>query len=404
MELNDHQDSEEINLLQALLIHNPELEKLESQLDRFNIFEALGAVRQEVRHSDFLAFLLNPRQNHGIGDLFVKRLLQESISLADFNQRVTPIDLDIWDLDDIEVRREWQSIDILIFDELHRLVVIIENKIYSGEHSNQLERYEQIVKQHYPNYYILGLFLTPEGDSASTSTYISISYGLICQLVENIIQTRETILGRDVLAMMNHYVEMLRRYIVGESEIEKLCQRIYRKHQKALDLIFEYRLDQQAEIKDYLVDLISADPAMESDHSSKSYIYFIPKKWDSEVLRQGQGWLRSGRIVAFQFTNLQDSLKLTLILGPGPDKIRRHLFDVVCQNEPPFKRSFRALGRMWSTIYSRNFLTRNSYQEKSTEELKAEIRHRWNEFLEHELPKLDEVLFREIEHLDRLEQ
>ncbi len=117
MESTSGIDSDTIKFLEDLIINNPDLEKLESMLDRFNIFEALGAVHQEVRHSDFLAFLLNPQQNHGLGDLFVKRLLQEAISQADFVQPITPIDLDIWDLDDIEVRREWQSIDILILDE-----------------------------------------------------------------------------------------------------------------------------------------------------------------------------------------------------------------------------------------------------------------------------------------------
>lgn len=399
MEAKQNLDAETLNRLQDLVVHNPELERLEGLLDRFNVFEALGAVRQEVRHSEFLAFLLNPRQNHGLGDQFVKRLLQESISQADYFQPITPIDLDVWDLDDIEIRREWQSVDILILDGLHQLAVIIENKIFSGEHDDQLVRYKQLVKTHYPGYRIIGLFLTPEGEVASDSSFIAISYTLICQIIEDIIQTRETTLGRDVLALMSHYVEMLRRHIVGESEIEKLCQQIYRKHQRALDLIYEYRPDQQAVIKDFLCELVSSNSQMELDHSSKSYIYFIPKQWDSPVLRKGQGWTRSGRMLLFVFTNLQDSLKLSLSLGPGPDDTRKALFEVISQKEPPFKRSFKAMGRMWSTIYNRNFLTRMNYQEKNTEELQEEIKRRWNEFLDHEMPKMDEALKSEIEHL-----
>jgi hypothetical protein len=372
---------------------------LESLLDRFNIFEALGAVRQEVRHSDFLAFLLNPRQNHGLGDLFVKRLLQEAIQHTDFSQPITPIDLDLWDLDDIEVRREWQSIDILILDELHKLAVIIENKIDSGEHDDQLNRYHQVVKQHYPGYRVIGLFLTPEGEEASDRYYITISYGLICQLIEDISRSRETTLGRDVFALMNHYAEMLRRYIVGESDLEKLCQQIYRKHQRALDLIYEYRPDQQAVLKEFLCELISSDPKMELDRTSKAYIHFIPKRWDAAVIRKGQGWTRSGRIWLFQFANLQDSLKLFFVLGPGDEAVRQRLFSAISLHEPPFKRSFKSLGRLYSTVYSRNFLTKNNYQEKTTEELQDEIRRRWIEFTDHDLPKMDEVLVKEIENM-----
>ena len=396
---NFNNDSEIKSRLQDLVVHNPELERLESILDRFNIFEALGAIRQEIRHSDFLAFLLNPRQNHGLGDLFVKRLLQEALAQANSIQPVTPIDLDIWVMDDIEVRREWQSIDVLILDGLHQLAVIIENKIYSGEHDDQVKRYYQFIKQHYPGYQILGLYLTPEGEDAGDSNYIAISYGLICKLIENIIQTREPTLGRDVMVLMGHYAEMLRRYIVGESEIEKLCQQIYRKHQSALDLIYEYRPDQQAEIKDFLCELIRSNPQMVLDHSSKAAVYFIPMGWDDSILHKGQGWTRSGRMLLFQFNNYQDSLKLSLVVGPGPDEIRHKIYEVTSQHEPPFKHSFKIMGRLWSTVFNRNFLSKNNYQEKTTEELQEEIKHRWNEFLDHDLPKMDDILVKAIEQI-----
>ena len=32
-----------------------------------------------MHHSDFLAYLQNPNQNHELGDAFVKRFLQEAI-------------------------------------------------------------------------------------------------------------------------------------------------------------------------------------------------------------------------------------------------------------------------------------------------------------------------------------
>ena len=65
---------EEQNLLEKFIIENVELENLESLLAQFNIFESIGAVKQELRHSDFLSFLLDPSQNHGLGDLFLKAL------------------------------------------------------------------------------------------------------------------------------------------------------------------------------------------------------------------------------------------------------------------------------------------------------------------------------------------
>src|SRR5580704_15164306 len=76
-------DEAAIKVLEAFVVANPELEKLEAALNQFNLFEAIGATRMEVRHSDFLAFLLNPAQNHGLGDLFLKRLVQKILAATD---------------------------------------------------------------------------------------------------------------------------------------------------------------------------------------------------------------------------------------------------------------------------------------------------------------------------------
>lgn len=399
MEITPSIDDDTLNRLQDLVVNNPELEKLESLLSRFNIFEALGAVHQEIRHSEFLAYLLSPRQNHGLSDVFVKRFLQETITQAEFPQPITPIDLDIWDLDDVEIRLEWFSIDILIIDRLHQLAVIVENKIDSGEHGDQLKRYRQIVNQHYSGFNIISIFLTPDGEDPSDPKYIKISYDLICRIIEDIVQSRETTLGRDVLAFMNHYAEMLRRHIVGESEIEKLCQQIYRRHKSALDLIYEYRPDQQAAIKDYLCELIKSTPQMDLDYATKSYIYFTPTKWDSHALRVSPKWTPTKRILLFVFLNEPSALKLHLIIGPGPDEIRQKIFKVVSEHEPPFSRAFKALGKSTSTVYKYNLLTQNNYQEKTMEELQEEIKHKWDDFVNHELPKMNDVLLGEIERL-----
>ncbi|MDZ7960601.1 MAG: hypothetical protein RMY34_22425 [Aulosira sp. DedQUE10] len=37
-------------LLEKFIVDNEELEELESKLAQFNIFEAIGVVRQEIRH------------------------------------------------------------------------------------------------------------------------------------------------------------------------------------------------------------------------------------------------------------------------------------------------------------------------------------------------------------------
>lgn len=183
------QTDQDRKALESFVVNNPDLERLEALLDRFNIFEAVGLVRQEIRHSAFLAFLLNPRESHGLGDSFAKRLLQGAImSAPDISAPVTPIELSLWDLGQMEVRLEWQHIDIFLLDERNRLAVIIENKIDTSEHFDQLQRYYETVNQQYPGYRIIGLYLTPAGDEPSHKNYLPLGYGLVCEVLDSLAQ------------------------------------------------------------------------------------------------------------------------------------------------------------------------------------------------------------------------
>ncbi len=57
----------DLDALRALQANAAKLEHIETLLDRFNVFETIGFVGQGLMHSNFLASLLDPRQNHGLG-------------------------------------------------------------------------------------------------------------------------------------------------------------------------------------------------------------------------------------------------------------------------------------------------------------------------------------------------
>jgi hypothetical protein len=382
----------DLGALQALVVDNPELERLEVLLGQFNIFEALGAVRQEVRHSDFLAFLLDPAENHGLGDEFARRLLQRILSSAGAGAvGLSPIDLDIWSLDALAVEREWHDIDILLLDEPHRLAVVIENKIGCVEHSDQLARYFKAATQRCPGWKIVGIYLTPDAEPPSHECYIAADYLSVCQIVEKLIESRSSTIGADVRTMMVHYAQMLRRHIVSESEIAELCQRIYRKHQRALDLIYEHRPDQQASIREGLEELINSGPGLQLDHCSKSYIRFAPREWDVPRLMEGSGWTKTGRILVFEFTNVPNRLHLRLHIGPGPNGTRTQLFQMA-QSHSVFRLGSKSLNQKWNSIYDKPFLTPKDFEDASNERLGAEVAKHWKKFTETDLPAILEAV------------
>jgi hypothetical protein len=56
--------------------------------------------------------------------------------------------------------------------------VVIENKVGSQEHSDQLNRYQGTMKEHYPDLRPLYVFLRPDGDEPSEDTWLPYTYAM----------------------------------------------------------------------------------------------------------------------------------------------------------------------------------------------------------------------------------
>lgn len=374
--------------LEALVVDNPDLERLEALLAQFNIFDAIGVARQELRHSDFLAFLLDPRQNHGLGDAFVKRLVQRAVMAApDGHAPLTAIDLDVWSLHDIVVMREWRNIDILLLDEPHHLAILVENKIGSAEHSDQLGRYLRIVHDTYVGWKVLPLYLTPDGDTPSDQRYVAIDYGLVTEVVDGLAETRRSAMDPAVHTLMTHYARTLRRHVVSDSQIAELCRRLYGKHKRALDLIYEHRPDRQAQLYDLLAELVRGTPDLVPDVSSKQYVRFGVTAWDHPVLRSGTGWTKTGRILLFEFENAPEKLALGLYVGPGPAETRQLLVERARDHMPPFKVG-KSSTKYHHSIYRRSFLLASDLEHPDWDQVEAKVRQRWQEFVTTDLPPM----------------
>ena len=334
-------------LLEQLVVGNDDLDKLESLLDEFNAFEAIGAVRSELRHSDFLSFLLNPVANHRLGDELLKSFLKKALANSQFDS-VSVIDIDVYDFFDADVRREWRNIDLLIVSDVNKLVIAIENKVDSGEHSNQLTRYSEILSTEFPNYRKVRLFLTPTGDVPSDQAWIPVSYSELVQTIERAVNSHASTMGQDVKMLCDHYATMVRRHIVSESETAELCRKLYKRHKQAFDLIFEHKPDLQAHLCEEITSFVSNEtPEIILDHCSKAYLRFTPANWDqcSDQL-SGSGWTRSKRVLMYEFQNLSSGLVLKLLIGPGIDDFRNLIWDTVQKNKSSFPGSMFTLPRM----------------------------------------------------------
>ena len=132
----------------------------------FNVFSVLRSESDEVNlHSRFLHALLD-----------YKKLDQTRENLTDFLQRVG---VQNFEQRGVKVERERDNIDVLITNDAGQAVVV-ENKIWAGDQSEQLQRYHGVLKER--GYYkIRLLYLTlqsgdPSEDSAGDLSYETISY------------------------------------------------------------------------------------------------------------------------------------------------------------------------------------------------------------------------------------
>lgn len=385
--------------LEALVVDNPDLARLEALLDRFNILEALGVVRRELSHSHFLAYLLDPQQPHGLGDTFATRLLQSVLSEHRGEKLpVTPLDLDLWDLGEITVQREWRNIDILLVDEVHHLIVLIENKIDTTEHSDQLRRYYASVQERYSGWRVLALYLTPTGEAPSHAAYLSVGYGTVCVLIETLAEQYASTLGTDVRTLLLHYAQMLRRHVVSESEIAELCRRIYAKHRRALELIYEHRVGPQAAVMEVVRGLVQQLPEVVLDEPKKTspaLLRFTLQGWDIPMLRAGEGWTASRRMLLFEIDNWSERCILSLYVGPGPQETRQRLLAIARHGGPLFKIT-RASATRWNRIYNYTLAPTSAYKTADPAELEQEVRTHWEEFRQQHLPTLAAVINAEL--------
>lgn len=257
------------------------LDALKPWISKINIFDILKISRTEIRHSNILAWLLDANENHGIGDIFIRSVIQRLIqnNLDYFNSnKINVLELLTLDFSNFTIMREWNNIDILLLSQKDRFVICIENKINIGEHSNQLVRYREKVQETFPKeegYDAIFIYLTPDKALPSDiDTWMPLSYVEILDILNNSIDDKG--LEPRVKLIIENYIETLRRYVVKDKELVQICINIYKKHKQALDLIFENRPDSGnivADIvKEYLTNRanISRDIIYEPNYSTKT--------------------------------------------------------------------------------------------------------------------------------------
>lgn len=343
-----HLDIEEE--LEKLVMDCPDLAILESNLAQFNIFRVLRAGRNELRHSNMLAWLFDPSENHGLDDSFLRRYLMRVLRRARGTSPpsgwVSPVAVDVLDIERVEVHREFDNIDVLF--EIHRKrgapwVVCIENKVDSKQGEDQLDRYRRRVDTRFEDAERrLYIFLTRNEEVPDVNEYMESSYADVYAVLEACLRDREDVIGAEPSILIRNYLELLEDDFMAESNNVKLAKRIYMQHRAALDFIFENRVDPMFEVSSKIQEIIES----RSDEfdivpftSSKGLIRFYPKRWAIEENFGGPAWGKNSPFVLCEISLYTKKIELHIVSGDAPDDWADQLWDRAAGS--PFRQDFK---------------------------------------------------------------
>jgi len=319
--------------LDRFLADNPELEQLSARLATFSIFRALKVERVEIRHSNVLAWLLDPSESHRLGDVALRRILSNMLleSDATFGQ-VSPAHVELMSFTDVEIRREWRNIDLLLLDRKNLLAVVIENKVGGSANVGQLRRYAEALgkEEEFASFHVIPVMLTLLGDEATGDdeagfSYVTYSHAQVLRVLEQIIEQRADQMTEPVAVFLQHYADSLRRLTMQDEGIRELCKQIYRRHREAINLIVEYG---QESVFEGLAEGALRD---EGDHeilcTGSRAVWFLPSSWKSWVPENSVRW-----------SHLSRPVSITARIGLSSRRDKIYIILEMCEMDDPESR------------------------------------------------------------------
>jgi len=204
-----------------------------------NIFEILKIKNMEIRHSNFLGWLLDPEESHNLENEFLKGFVQEGINKNKYTEITVDIDL----IDSVKIEREYKDIDLLI--ESHNVVFCIENKIFSNEHSDQLKKYKKIIQKEFPNKEKVFIYLTPSGKPSQQETelYLPISYSVVLEVLKHLNIKK---IDKNAQIYILDYIATLEKDILKNNELKAPLSKLHLEYGEFIKQILEKRNTSQS--------------------------------------------------------------------------------------------------------------------------------------------------------------
>ena len=183
------------------------------RLTQIDVFHSLGLDEKEEFHSNYLAWLLSPRESRSW------LLLPAGCLIPGWRAPCCPCNREIQSPEySLFFRRNGSSISE--FRTTIRRLLCHENKVWSAGERVAARIYREALDTCFPGYRVKRIYLTPNGalpeDSREREYWTPMTYRGILRLVERTIEEKSESIHADVKALLRQYATTIRRNIVPE--------------------------------------------------------------------------------------------------------------------------------------------------------------------------------------------
>lgn len=327
-------------------------------------FEAVGMVRQEIRHSNFLAYIIDPNRPHE----FRTKLLKAFI--ANFTDEM----ISEARLDRARIYRELYNVDLVV--EIppetggKTLVIAVEVKIDAGESKEQLWGYQRRVRAAWPHSEAFFGFLTVDGREGTTSpdkTWQPISWTGLIDALERALESD----GRSAIGypMYAAYVSMMRRHGMADktsdTPLDDAVFTLWEEHKEALEYLFENRPDPIGDLlrkiaknEGEMAELLSSSLGVLVKPAASTSMYrrfsFPDLESRYRVLTMGsKKWAgEPASIILLEIYRNVDEISASIVVGPadGAPDFRKRLIETLNRKDGGRRRAGTSgWSRNWQT-------------------------------------------------------
>lgn len=302
------------------------IRKIEDNED-INLFNAVGMATQEIKHSAFLVWLLDSTKPHKLGNIILNKIIERlyiyhSKQFGEINPKqnseiinavaidkkslIALTDVNSYDVMAEVVTNEDKRIDILLNIRETQTVIVIENKIFTKSHDDQLINYQNYIESissgfnGYKNK--IYIYLSPKGelpinfggDENYNDKWCVFDYEQVFEVIKEILselkEGRYTQLVRErrkkLIFLLEDYAKMLKTNVLMEnSDLLSECKKILddKEMREAFELLTLYS---HTATEDKVIFFVRAYLDAVQDNSKQQRYFFTKQMQDFFELRK----------------------------------------------------------------------------------------------------------------------